>query len=169
MLIRSDLAARGARSDRLTVAIFRLGQYTHEKRCRLPVHLVYLILNFVWINAVVGAELPSTVKAGGGFRLAHWGRGVILHPDTVLGRNCYIYHQVTIGQGNGGAPTLGDYVYVGAGAKILGDITVGTRARIGSGAVVIHDVPEYATVVGVPAKIVRIRNGGLDPLSRAPD
>jgi len=142
--------------------IFRLGQYTHERRRRLLLHFAYLVLNFVWVNAIVGAELPPTMQIGGGFRLAHWGRGVILHPDTVMGQNCYVYHGVTIGQGTGGSPTLGNYVYVGTGAKILGNVSVGTRARIGSGAVVVRDVPEYATVVGVPAKIIRIRDRGTD-------
>ena len=167
-IIRADLAAKGARSDRLTVAVFRLGQYTHEKRRRLPLHIVYLLLNFVWVNAIVGAELPPTMKIGGGFRLAHWGRGVILHPATVMGQNCYLYHGVTIGQGNGGSPTLGNYVYVGAGAKILGNISVGTRARIGSGAVVVRDVPEYATVVGVPARVIGVRERGNDLSNGAP-
>lgn len=76
-----------------------------------------------------------------------------------MGTRCWINQQVTLGVGpKPGFPTLGDEVSVGAGAKILGGVVIGDRARIGANAVVVKDVPPDVTVVGVPAYIVR-RNG----------
>ena len=73
-----------------------------------------------------------------------------------IGRNCWINQQVTIGYTNDSdCPTLGDNVSVGCGAKILGNVTVGNNVKVGANAVVVKDVPENCTVVGVPARIVR--------------
>ena len=70
-----------------------------------------------------------------------------------------LMQQVTLGQLAGpGAPVIGSNVYIGAGAKVLGDITVGDGARIGANAVVLSNVPPQCTVVGIPAQIVRSRN-----------
>jgi serine O-acetyltransferase len=116
--------------------------------------------------------------------LAHLTRiftGIEIHPGAKIGKNCFIdhgvgivigetadigdfvtiYHGVTLG-GLGSStdkrhPTIGDYVLLSAGSILLGDVSVGQHAKIGAGAVVIQDVPPYATVVGVPAKIVRYK------------
>jgi serine O-acetyltransferase len=89
----------------------------------------------------------------------HDANGLILNPFTVIGDDCIIHHQVTIGKlklpASEGSPRLGDGVVVGAGAKILGNVTIGTGARIGANAVVLQDVPAGATAVGVPARIVQ--------------
>jgi len=153
-IIRADHAAKGKRSDHLTVDIFRLGQYTREKKSRLPAHLAYRVIDMIWVRMIVGAELPPTVVAGPGLRLRHWGRGIILHPKSVIGDNAFIYHRVTIGVSKEGTPVIGDDVYIGAGATVIGGITVGDQARIGAGAVVVRDVPDKASVGGVPARII---------------
>ena len=101
---------------------------------------------------IVGAELPPAAQVGPGLRLPHWGRGVILHPRTVIGRNAFIYHGVTIGESKGWTPVIGDDVYIGARATIVGDVTVGDRVRIGAGAVVVRDVASDSSAVGVPAR-----------------
>ncbi|GAB4523974.1 MAG: hypothetical protein Kow00133_12060 [Amphiplicatus sp.] len=78
-----------------------------------------------------------------------------IHRDSIIGENCIIMQQVTIGQaGEGGVPVLGKNVFVGAGARILGPVTIGDNARIGANAVVLKDVPADATAVGVPARII---------------
>jgi len=85
-----------------------------------------------------------------------------------IGRDCWINQQVTIGyRDRSGCPALGDRVQVGAGAKILGAVTVGDGAKIGANAVVVHDVPAHCTAVGVPARILRRRTGAVDPGSGA--
>ena len=78
--------------------------------------------------------------------------GIFIHPNAVLGENCTIFQQVTIGvnefRDNMKAPRLGNRVYVGAGAKLIGDICIGNNVRIGANAVVTKDVPPGMTVVG---------------------
>ena len=77
------------------------------------------------------------------------------------GANVKIEHQVTIGAERRQSPVIGDDVFIGAGAKILGSVHVGDGARIGANAVVVRDVPPHATVVGIPAKVVRMRDPAL--------
>jgi serine O-acetyltransferase len=83
--------------------------------------------------------------------------GVVIFPEAVVGPNCIIFQQVTIGVGGRkpGAPILGGHVDVGAGAKVLGGVRIGDHAVIGANAVVLDDVPEGATAVGIPAKVLR--------------
>ncbi|QFT94759.1 Serine acetyltransferase [Roseovarius sp. THAF9] len=82
--------------------------------------------------------------------------GIVVHPDTVIGPNCILFQQVTLGtnRGDNGAPLLGGHVDVGPGAKILGSVTIGDHAVIGANAVVLSDVPAGATAVGVPARVL---------------
>lgn len=95
-------------------------------------------------------------KLGGGFSLEH-GFSTIVSAESI-GANCRVNQQVTIGfNGPGRAPVLGNDVRVTAGAIVVGDIHVGDGAIIGAGAVVVHDVPAHATVVGQAARVVRIR------------
>lgn len=80
--------------------------------------------------------------------------GVVIHPRANVGPNCLIFQQVTVGNGDGAdVPKIGGHVDIGAGAKLLGGIIVGDHARIGANAVVLQDVPEGATAVGIPARI----------------
>lgn len=106
-------------------------------------------------SAVAGADVPLDGRLGGGLLLPH-PNGVVIHPGAVVGPNCLIFQQVTLGDGGRkpGLPVLGGHVDVGAGAKVLGGVTVGDHARIGANAVVLDDVPPGATAVGVPARVV---------------
>ena len=107
-----------------------------------------------------GIEIHPGATIGRGLFIDH-GSGVVIGETAEIGDECTLYQGVTLG-GTGKDtgkrhPTLGNGVLVGAGAKVLGGFTVGKGAKIGAGAVVLHEVPPYATVVGVPARIVRIR------------
>ena len=87
--------------------------------------------------------------------------GVVIGETTIIGDNVLVYQGVTLG-GTGKDqgkrhPTIGDRVTIGAGAKVLGNITIGSDSNIGAGSVVIDDVPEHSTVVGVPGRITRQR------------
>jgi serine O-acetyltransferase len=87
---------------------------------------------------------------GTGLVISH-GHGSILSARSI-GRNCWVHHEVTIGwRHDGGQPTIGDDVFIGAGAKVIGGVHVGDGAKIGANAVVVKDVPAGATAVGVPA------------------
>jgi serine O-acetyltransferase len=84
--------------------------------------------------------------------------GIVIHQDAVIGPRCMLMQQVTIGiLASGDAPVLGSDVYVGAGAKVLGGVHIGDRVRIGANAVVLEDVPEDCTAVGIPARIIHKR------------
>lgn len=83
--------------------------------------------------------------------------GIILHKNVVIGKYCTIYHQVTIGSNDKGdvnkVASIGNNVYIGSGAKVIGNVVIGNNSKIGANAVVINDVPENSVAVGVPAKI----------------
>jgi serine O-acetyltransferase len=108
----------------------------------------------VW-SIVTGAEIDLNARIGGGLLLPH-PNGIVIHPEAVIGPNCLIFQQVTLGTGGRipGCPTLGGHVDVGAGAKILGGVTVGDHAKIGANAVVLDNVPAGATAVGAPARTI---------------
>ena len=118
--------------------------YTHQMKmlARIVSRFLYILCNCV---------IPPSTEIGEGTEIPH-SVGIVLHQTSVIGKRCKIYQNVTLGNGNG--PKIGDDVIVGANAVILGDITIGNGARIGAGAVVVKDVPERVTVVGVPAKII---------------
>ncbi len=106
-----------------------------------------------------GIEIHPGAKIGKGFFIDH-GMGVVIGETSEIGDNCTIFQGVTLG-GTGKErgkrhPTLGNNVVIGAGASILGDITIGDSSYIGAGSVVTKDVPPTSTVVGVPGRIIRL-------------
>jgi serine O-acetyltransferase len=111
------------------------------------------VLRHRFWSAVTGAEIPLGTRIGGGLLLPH-PNGIVVHPDSTIGPNCLIFQQVTLGGAEGGAPHIGGHVDIGTGAKILGGVTIGDHAKIGANAVVLRDVPAFATAVGIPAHIV---------------
>ena len=118
-----------------------------------------------------GIEIHPGAKIGKNLFIDH-GMGVVIGETTEIGDNCTLYQGVTLG-GTGKDhgkrhPTLGDNVLIGAGAKVLGPFRVGDNARVAAGAVVLNEVPDDATAVGVPARVVRIGgkrvNSALDQI-----
>ena len=104
-------------------------------------------------SAVTGADIPLGTRIDGGLMLPH-PNGIVIHPDATIGPNCLIFQQVTLGGGDTGAPRIAGHVDIGTGAKILGAVSIGEHAKIGANAVVLHDVPAFATAVGIPARII---------------
>lgn len=127
--------------------LYRVERYLFLHHMRLLAKIVSRFL-YVFCNCVI----PPTTEIGEDTEIVH-SVGIVLHQNTVIGKRCLIYQNVTIGNANG--PKIGDDVIIGSNAVVLGDITVGDRAKIGAGAVVVKDVPEGVTVVGVPAKIIK--------------
>lgn len=115
-----------------------------------------------------GVEIHPAVKIGRRFFLDH-GMGIVIGETAELGDDVSIYQGVTLGgtswQEGKRHPTIGNNVILGAGAKIIGAIRVGDHARVGSNAVVVKDVEPYTTVVGVPAKAVRVRREDCEQFS----
>ena len=116
--------------------------------------------SIIWhklIEITTGVDLPCTAKIGSGMHLPHCGN-IVVHGDAVIGNDCCLSQGVTIGiSGRGsrrGVPTLGNRVYVGVNAVIVGPITVGDGSLIGANSLVNRDVPPNCTVVGVPSIVV---------------
>lgn len=112
-----------------------------------------------------GVEIHPGATIGRRLVIDH-GTGIVIGETAVIGDDCLLYQGVTLG-GTGKDigkrhPTLGNNVMVGCGAKLLGPFTVGDNARIAANSVVLRDVPEDATVVGVPGRVVRLRGEKLD-------
>ena len=108
-----------------------------------------------WVlSKLTSSDIDIEVCFGRNLRLPH-PNGVVFHSHAVIGDDCMVMQQVTIGQlATGDLPVIGSGVYIGAGAKVLGPVKIGDGARIGANAVVITDVPPGATAVGVPARIM---------------
>jgi serine O-acetyltransferase len=138
--------------------VYRFGRWRYGVRprfLRLPFSAIYKYLYFRM--KAKGIELPCEVEVGEGFRIDHQG-GIVISGYAKIGKNCVVRNGVTIGLARAddpAAPTIGDDVDIGAGAKLLGRIAIGNGVRIGANAVVITDIPSGATAVGVPAKVVR--------------
>jgi serine O-acetyltransferase len=109
---------------------------------------------YLFWSIITQSDIEPRVKFGERLMLPH-PNGVVIHEDAVIGDDCMIMQQVTIGMiREGEVPTLGNNVYVGAGAKIIGKLSVGDGARIGANAVVTKDVPAGCTAIGIPAQII---------------
>jgi serine O-acetyltransferase len=112
----------------------------------------------VALDVLTKAQLSSGARIGPGLYLPHLGT-IVIGSGCVIGRNCTIAHNVTVGHAGGGArgggnPTIGDRVYIGPGAIVIGPIAVGDDALIGAGAVVVKSVPPSGVVVGNPARLL---------------
>jgi serine O-acetyltransferase len=130
--------------------------YQRHRASRYPqsIALRYVaVLRHRFWSAVTGADIPLNCQIEGGLLLPH-PNGIVIHPDAVIGPNCLLFQQTTLGGGSGGAPTLCGHVDVGAGAKVLGAVRLGAHSKVGANAVVLHDVPEGATCVGIPGRVI---------------
>jgi serine O-acetyltransferase len=130
---------------------YRLMQWARRWRLA-PLEMTFNRMNAICCGCVIGRG----AEFGPGFVLIH-SLGVVINGTVRGGTNVKIEHQVTIGAERRQSPQIGNDVFIGAGAKIIGSVTVGDGARVGANAVVVHDVPPHSTVVGIPAKVVRQR------------
>jgi len=117
-----------------------------------------------------GIEIHPGARIGQGVFIDH-GMGVVIGETCVIGDQCLLYQGVTLGgtgkQHGKRHPTLEPNVVVGAGAKVLGAITIGANTRIGAGSVVLRDVPPDSTVVGIPGRIIHQSGVRIDPLAHS--
>ena len=151
---------------RSSAEIFFLYNGFKAVRAYRRAHKLYLKKHYFlarWISQrakfKTGVEIHPAAKIGKGLFIDH-GTGVVIGETAEIGDNCVIYQGVTLG-GTGKEsgkrhPTLGDNVMVGAGAKVLGPFRVGNNVKIAAGAVVLNEIPDNATAVGVPARVVRL-------------
>ena len=166
-----DPAARGLLEIVLCYPGFQalvLHRISH-KLWRIGLPLLPRILSQL-TRSLTGIEIHPGAKIGKGVFIDH-GMGVVIGETTEIGDRCLLYQGVTLG-GTGKShgkrhPTLSENVVVGAGAKVLGAITVGTNTRIGAGSVVVRDVEADSTVVGIPGRIVHQSGVRINPLAHS--
>jgi serine O-acetyltransferase len=142
------------------VAVHRFGNWrmtVRPKLLRAPLSLLYRAL-FRHVRNHYGIELPYSATLGRRVIIEHQG-AIVIHGSAVIGDDCILRQGVTLGNKSldrpFDAPTLGRSVNVGAGAKLLGAITIGDHAQIGANAVVLRDIPANTTAVGIPARVLR--------------
>jgi serine O-acetyltransferase len=147
---------------------YRIGHWIYKERppalIRWPMKIIYPVV-YKFFEAVLQMRLDPSAEIGEGLYIGHSG-GVHIHPDVVIGKNCNLTHHVTIGtsaMGRQGVPRLGDNVYVGTGATIIGKIKVGNDAKIAANTLVMSNVPAGATVIGVPGRIVMLQRTASQP------
>jgi len=175
LLIRSDLY-RYCGQDNLTsfIQIYRIAPgfrysfwmritfYLKKQYWLLPIFIIIRLL-LSRLQVKYGILIPYNTLIGGGLYIGHFG-GIVLNHKVIIGRNCNINHGVTIGETFGGrspgTPRIGNNVYIGPGAFIVGGIEIGDYVAVGANTVVNKSVPESAVVVSGPFRIVSSRGSG---------
>lgn len=168
-----DPAARGPMEILLCYPGFQaisLHRISHRLwRSRLPLKLLARLLSQLG-RGITGVEIHPGARIGRGVFIDH-GMGVVIGETSEIGDRCLLYQGVTLG-GTGKDhgkrhPTLANNVVVGAGAKVLGAIEVGANTRIGAGSVVVRDVEQNCTVVGIPGRVIHQSGVRINPLAHS--
>ena len=160
-IFREDPAARSVIEIFLcypgfhAILLHRLAHRVYRRRWTLVARIISQ-----FSRAITGIEIHPGASIGRRFFIDH-GMGVVVGETAEIGDDVLLYQGVTLG-GTGNEkgkrhPTLGNHVVVGTGAKVLGNIRIGDHVKIGAGSVVVHPVPDYSTVVGIPGRVVRVR------------
>lgn len=154
MSLRMDIIqySRGDHMDRF----WRL--YKKRRKAKGRFHKNYLDFLLARSAHKHGGYIGVDAEIDAPLRLPHGLHGIFISRYAKIGKNCWIYQNVTIGEVNGKAPQIGDDVLIGAGAVLVGDIKIGDGAKIGAGAVVRQDVPAGAKVIPAPGIIVDKRD-----------
>lgn len=160
-IMENDPAAR------TKLEVFLLYPSIHARLAHMFSHFLYKKKLFFLARLIsqlarffTSIEIHPGATLGAGILIDH-GMGVVIGETAQIGNRVTIYHGTTLGgtgkdKGRKRHPTVGDNVVIGAGAKVLGNINIGSNSKIGSNSVVINDVPKGATVVGIPGKVVKI-------------
>lgn len=162
-IIREDLRAQREGLLGLgfwALLVYRFGHARFmigNKFIRAPWTIVYIVLHKL-VEIFCGISIGSRASIGRRLSIEHHGC-IVIHGATVVGDDCLIRHGVTLGNtgpdDRSGAPRIGSRVHIGAGAKVLGSVTVGNDVIIGANAVVVHDVADHSVVGGVPAVLLK--------------
>lgn len=135
---------------------YRFANWLYRHKVPFVPKLIY-ILQYLFFNCAV----PASCVIGKGTKFGYFGIATVIHSRAVIGRNCVIGTCVTVGgrSNHYKVPVIGDNVYIGTGAKILGPVKIGNNVVIGAGAVVLNDVPDNSVVAGVPARVIKTNTG----------
>ncbi|WP_429745678.1 serine O-acetyltransferase [Vibrio clamense] len=134
-------------------SLIALGYFFKRKSMNVFVSIIIKLLRIIY-----SFQFRFNREIGKNVLFCYYGLGVVIHEDVAIGSNVTIAQNVTIGgrSQTGGLPIIGNDVYIGAGAIILGNIKIGDNSVIGAGSVVISDIPENSVVAGVPAKVIKM-------------
>jgi serine O-acetyltransferase len=147
------------------VLSYRYRRWIYVRRIPQPFRFVLNLTGSLlqaWTDIATNIQIPASARIGPGLLIVHTGY-VVLSANTVVGRHCTLAQGVTIGHAGGGthastkSPVIGDRVYIGPGAAVIGPISVGDDALIGVGAVVTKDVPPRGVMAGNPARIISLK------------
>ena len=142
------------------IVFYRISRWLYLHHIPFLPKLVTLLIFLIY-----NSKIPYQAKIGKGTKFGYGGMGVVVHSKAVIGDNCSIGQQVTIGEGNNrypGLPIIGNNVRISKGAIVFGGITIGINVVVGANAVVTKPVPDNAIVAGVPAKILRFKDENGD-------
>ncbi len=141
------------------IAIYRWGRAINRRNDGVLKKILTAIYwpTFRFVETLTGISLPKDAEFGPGLRIWHFGN-IFINSGAIVGKNCTLRQGVTIGNRheNGPIPVIGDNVNFGAYAQVLGGVKIGNNVNIAAMSVVLIDVPDNATVAGIPAKIVKI-------------
>ena len=135
------------------ITLYRIGNWFYRHKLK-PISNLFTIIIFFLFNSFI----PSEVEIGRNTKIGYRGIGVVINDLARIGEHCMIGTGVTVGgkSGSKGAPVIEDNVCICTGAKVLGDIRIGHDSIIGANAVVIHDVPPFSVMGGIPAKRIAV-------------
>lgn len=134
------------------IKVHRIGNYLYRKKIPVLPRLFRFLIFFLY-----NSDVPSSVSIGKNSLFGHSGIGVVIHPKAVIGEGCIIGQGITVGgrSRHPEVPVIGNKVYIGAGARVLGPIRIGNNVVIAPNAVVIKDVQDNCIVGGIPAKVLK--------------
>lgn len=147
------------------IKLYRIANYLYKHNIPLLPKIIQR-LSYLLFNA----HIPYQATIGDGTILGYGGMGIVIHTNATIRKSCMILQQVTIGTSvpyfdqtkAHSVPKIGDNVYIGAGAKILGEIHIGDGSVIGANSVVTHDIPSNSLVLGIPGKVIKqIKNKAI--------
>lgn len=134
------------------IRLYRIAHFLYKKKVPVVPQLITYSIRFIF-----SCYLPHTLKAGKELNLGYGGLGIVIHQRCIIGNDCHIDQNVTLGgtSKKEGVPKLGNSVYIGSGAVILGPVTIGDNVVIGANSVVVKSIPSNSLAVGIPAKVIK--------------
>lgn len=138
------------------IIVYRVGNQFHK------IGLIKIAFAISIINRLIFSTwIPSSSKIGKRFQAGYWGLGIVIHSDTVIGDDCLISQNVTIGKKNADdkhPPILNNNIYIGVGCVLIGEITIGNNVKIGANSFVNKSIPDDSIVAGSPLRVINYKN-----------
>lgn len=136
--------------ESIAIKLYRMENWCYKHKMRIAATVIYHLMQII-----LGCTIPYSADIEEGVNIAHF-HGIVIHQKSRVGGGTLLYQNCCLGGRNGkGGPVIGKNCIIGAGACILGEIVIGDNVNVGANSVVLEDIPDNCTVVGVPGKIVK--------------